>query len=68
MPRPVFEPLEGRVLLSATSPALDYATYLGGEAYDSPRDVAVDSSGNIYVTGGTRSGQFATTPGAFDLM
>jgi len=45
---------------------LVFSTYLGGAAEDSPRDVAVDGDGNIYVTGGTRSADFPTTGGAYD--
>jgi hypothetical protein len=45
-----------------------YATYLGGSQHDGSEgeDIAVDSSGAAYVTGGTLSSDFPTTPGAFD--
>lgn len=52
---------------STTEPPLqldDYATYFGGVAQDSARDLAVDDEGFIYVTGGTASGGFATTDGS----
>jgi hypothetical protein len=42
---------------------LDYSSYLGGTADDRGSDVAVDGSGNVYVTGMTYSGDFPTTPG-----
>src|SRR6185369_5049362 len=43
-----------------------YSTYLGGGRSDSGRGIAIDSAGNAYVTGGTESRNFPTTPGAFD--
>ncbi|MNO73316.1 Beta-propeller repeat protein [compost metagenome] len=45
--------------------ALVYSTYLGGSSSDTGNGVAVDSSFNIYVTGGTQSINFPTSPGAF---
>lgn len=44
---------------------LIYSTYLGGSNFDSGRAVAVDSSGNAYVTGKTFSPDFPVTSGAF---
>jgi len=46
--------------------ALAYATFLGGDSNDVARGLAVDDSGNAYLTGWTESGDFPTTPGAFD--
>ena len=51
--------------LNASGSALSYSTYLGGTDIDSPRGVAVDGSGNAYVTGETLSVDFPTTAGAF---
>jgi hypothetical protein len=45
--------------------ALVYSTYLGGSSHDNPRGIAVDASGNAYITGDTDSGNFPTTAGAF---
>ena len=46
-------------------PSLVYSTYLGGSSDDFGRGIAVDSSGNAYVTGYTASSNFPTTAGAF---
>ncbi|HYL36114.1 MAG TPA: SBBP repeat-containing protein [Bryobacteraceae bacterium] len=44
--------------------ALIYCTYLGGSFTQSAKAIAVDLSGNAYVTGSTRSNDFPTTEGA----
>jgi hypothetical protein len=46
-------------------PVLSYSTYLGGFYQDSGKAIAVDLSGNAYVTGLTASPNFPTTVGAF---
>jgi hypothetical protein len=51
--------------LNPTGTALVYSTYLGGTALEGSSGVAVDASGNAYVTGDTDSTDFPTTPGAF---
>jgi photosystem II stability/assembly factor-like uncharacterized protein len=48
-----------------TGAALVYSTYLGGGNSDEAGGVAVDASGNAYVTGFTTSTNFPVTPGAF---
>jgi hypothetical protein len=52
--------------LNRNGSALLYATYLGGAGSDQAGGIAVDGDGNAYVTGGTWSKNFPTTPGAFD--
>ena len=47
--------------LNAQGNALVYSTYLGGEENDSAEGIAVDASGNAYITGGTKSLGFPVT-------
>lgn len=47
-------------------PGLDYSTFLGGSSHENALGLAVDASGNAYVTGFTQSPNFPTTTGAFD--
>ena len=51
--------------LNPTATALLYSTYLGGTVGDQANGVAVDGSGNVYVTGDTSSTDFPVTAGAF---
>ena len=51
--------------MNATGTALVYSTYLGGSGGDEGTTVAVDSTGNAYVTGETFSTNFPVTQGAF---
>ena len=46
--------------LSPSGTTLVYSTYLGGDSIDWGRGIAVDASGNAYVTGGTASADFPT--------
>ena len=48
------------IKLNAVGSAVVYATYLGGSGGDSGNGIAVDSSGNAYVTGSTSSTNFPT--------
>ncbi len=53
------------VKLNSTGSALIYSTYLGGTGDDLGTGIAVDSSGNCYITGFTSSSNFPTTQDAF---
>ena len=52
--------------LNPAGTALVYSTFLGGSDFDFGRAIAIDSAGNAYVTGQTKSSNFPTTGGAFD--
>jgi hypothetical protein len=51
--------------LNPSGSALVYSTYLGGSSGDVGTGIALDASGNAYITGYTDSTNFPTTPGAF---
>jgi hypothetical protein len=51
---------DGFLLVYSSAGVLQYGTYLGGDASDEGRAVAVDPVGNIYVAGNTGSKNFPT--------
>ena len=50
--------------LNPTGSALVYSTYIGGSNVDAPSAIAIDSSDNAYITGGTFSADYPTSAGA----
>jgi hypothetical protein len=52
--------------LNPAGSALEYSTLLGGFSDDQGNGIAVDSSGNAYITGASESVDLPTTPCAFD--
>ncbi len=51
--------------LNATGSALIYSTYLGGNNEDYAYSIALDSGGNIFVAGETKSSDFPITSGVY---
>lgn len=46
--------------LNPAGNTLVYATYLGGNSFDTAGGIAVDNTGNVYLTGATESADFPT--------
>jgi Beta-propeller repeat len=62
---------QGDAFVAKLTPAGDslvFSTYLGGSSVDIATAVALDSSGNVYVTGTTLSANFPVTVGAFQTL
>jgi Beta-propeller repeat len=57
----------GGIFIAKLNPAgtgLVFATFFGGSGEDSVTSIATDSAGMVYLTGGTKSGDFPVTTGA----
>ncbi|MGO9271878.1 MAG: SBBP repeat-containing protein [Terriglobia bacterium] len=54
--------------LNAAGSGLVYSTYIGGTQADVGSAIAIDKSGNAYITGSTYSSNFPVTPGAFETL
>lgn len=52
--------------LNASGSSIIYSTYLGGSGGDSGNGIAVDTSGNAYITGETQSNDFPTASALFE--
>ena len=46
--------------INPSTPSIVFSTYLGGSKCEGANGIAVDASGNVYVTGGTESTDFLT--------
>lgn len=54
--------------LNSTGSGIVFSTYVGGSGDDGATSIKVDSSGDIWFKGNTKSTNFPVTPGAFQLV
>ena len=59
---------DGEAIVAKFAPdgTLLFSTYLGGDARDSASDLDLDSDGNVWITGSSKSSDFPTTPDALN--
>jgi len=61
----------GDVFVTKINPsgsAIIYSTYIGGSDYDVANDIAIDNSGNVFITGEARSFDYPVTSGAYQTI
>jgi hypothetical protein len=61
----------GDVFVTKINPsgsAIIYSTYIGGSDYDVANDIAIDNSGNVFITGEARSLNYPVTAGAYQTI
>ncbi len=56
------------VKLDSSLSRIVYCTYIGGTSYESMVCSCIDSAGNAYIAGRTRSDDFPVSPGAFSVV
>jgi len=62
--------IQGNVMVAKVSPdgkSMVYETHIGGSNGDRGWGIALDSSGNVYLTGNTSSGDFPLVPATNNL-